>query len=292
MTFIDIVIYHGCCPDGIAGAWSFWKYLLDKDLTKFHPGKFNERPPDVKDKNVVFIDFCYPKEKFLKVLEQCKNVIVLDHHKSSEFLNDIKSPKLQTVLDNNRSGCQIAWDYIFEEGNRPWFIDDIADRDLWKWKIKDSKTCLKALHSLDYLESIEKLDRLNDTEYTREDFVKIGKILITQDEKIVENLLKRALKCYISNGVDKWRCKLIDCSHYYASEVCTRLCEDSDIDFAMTYRYNLPTKDWICSLRAVKDDIDLDLVAKSFDKNGGGHKKASGMRLSGIINDYITIIKE
>ena len=40
-----------------------------------------------------------------------------------------------------------------------------------------------------------------------------------------------------------------------------------------------------CSLRGIKDDIDLGKVAQSFAQNGGGHKKAAGFY---IIKHYRT----
>ena len=42
-----------------------------------------------------------------------------------------------------------------------------------------------------------------------------------------------------------------------------------------------------CSLRGVKDNIDLGEIAKSFAKNGGGHKKAAGFFINAECIDII-----
>ena len=46
----DIVIYHGGCPDGIGGAWAFWRVY--GDTVEYFPGRFSQTPPDVTGKNI------------------------------------------------------------------------------------------------------------------------------------------------------------------------------------------------------------------------------------------------
>ena len=46
------------------------------------PGAGN-MPPDVTDRNVLIVDFCYSLEATKALSKKAKKVLVLDHHKSS-----------------------------------------------------------------------------------------------------------------------------------------------------------------------------------------------------------------
>jgi hypothetical protein len=54
---MSMCIYHGNCADGFGAAWVVRKALGEID---FHPGKYQEPPPDVTGKDVVMVDFSYP----------------------------------------------------------------------------------------------------------------------------------------------------------------------------------------------------------------------------------------
>jgi hypothetical protein len=278
---IDLVIYHGGCPDGIAGAWAFWNSV--KDPAKFHPGKFGESPPDVTDKNVVFVDFTYRKAEMEKLLKSAASILVLDHHKTATDLISLCHPKFTLVLDMNRSGAQIAWDYMNTNMPRPWFVEDIADRDLWKWAIPDSKCVTRALLSLGYYESIEKFNTLLFDPLYRNMLIPIGKVLLNEDDKIYKILQNQALDCMCVSPKDPrviWKVRTVGTSGNYASEIGNLLTKDGLCDFAAVWRYSLEHDEWWISLRAnPASSIDLTEVCKHFDQ-GGGHPKAAGITLS------------
>ena len=288
----DLVIYHGKCPDGTAGAWAFWKYLTKVQgpqviSSKFHPGKFGETPPDVTDKNVVFVDFTYPVEMITNMLVTAKSIRVLDHHKTALPLKTINNPKFSFVLDMERSGVQIAWDELnpTEEGTknqRPWFVDAIADRDLWQWKVDRSVDTCMAMFSLGYYESIEKF---NEIQYVPKDYLAIaGSILNEKNKNNVNAVVGRAVDCYAKSLIDPnvtWKVKVVECDHTLASEVGNRLASEGTCDFAIIYRYDIIKDEWWCSARASdKSPIDLTEVLKHFDPKSGGHPKAAGFSLS------------
>lgn len=281
----NLVIYHGGCPDGIAGAWSI-KYHINSPDTTYHPGSFNKPAPDVKDQNVLFVDFTYTKDVMLDIIKSAKTVRVLDHHKSANFIKEFNYDNFSYVLDMYRSGAQIAWDEMTDE-ERPWFIDDIADRDLWQWKREDSKNTTKAIFSLGYYESIDKFSTINlikknDDEY--KNILNIGKILNDDNELNISIICKYAIDCYcvsLKNPSKKWKCKVVECDFSKKSDVGNRLSSDDSCDFAAMFNYNILSNEWWISLRASdKSDIDLTEVVKHFDR-GGGHPKAAGFTIYG-----------
>ncbi len=278
----DLVIYHGGCPDGIAGAWCFWKYVLNKDNSKFYGGKHNENPPDVKDKNVVFVDFSYNFDVMNLLLKEAKSIRVLDHHKSSTDITKIDSLLFSYVFDMNRSGAQIAWDEVTSNAIRPWFIDDIGDRDLWKWKRMESKNTTRSMFGLGYYENFEKFDQLSLIDMDK--MIMIGKILNDDDEQQYVKTCSRAIDCIaISNDPSKtWKVRIVECDHSIASEVGNRLVKDKLCDFSVMFRYNIKDDEWWLSCRSLKgQNIDLTTILKEFDSNAGGHPESAGMTLKG-----------
>lgn len=292
-TNTDLVIYHGKCPDGTASAWVFWKYLSaiqgPQDIkNKFHPGRFGETAPDVADKNVVFVDFTYPMETINTMLLTAKSIRVLDHHKTTLPLKAINNPKFSYVIDMERSGVQIAWDELNPSNEnstnqtRPWFVEAIADRDLWRWKVDRSVDTCMAMFSLGYYDLIEKF---NEIQYVPKDyFSTAGSILNEKNKNNVNAVVGRAVDCYAKSLIDpslKWKVKVVECDHILASEVGNKLSSDDTCDFAIIYRYDIMKDEWWCSARASdKSQIDLTEVLKHFDPKSGGHPKAAGFLLS------------
>lgn len=278
----DLVIYHGGCPDGIAGAWCFLD-IVPHDY-KYHPGTFGGTPPDVTDKFVFFVDFVYAKPQMREICSKASMVCVLDHHKSSDFLLDLInefSDKLYVTLDMNRSGCQLAWDYV-RGGARPWQIDHIADRDLWRWKFDNSKNTTRAMLGMGFYTSI---DRFCEVFALDEDMATaVGHLFLVDDERMYSKLTSSATDCVVHSQVEpgvKWLARVVMCDHTYASEVGSRLVSDGKCDFAALVRYDLRSDEWWISLRASPDSsIDLTDVVKHFS-NGGGHAKAAGFTIYG-----------
>lgn len=281
----DLVIYHGKCPDGTSGAWVLWQ-LLGKNSSKFYPGKFGETPPNVTDKNVVFVDFTYPADVIKEMLTVAKSIRVLDHHKTALPLTFIMDPKFSFVIDMERSGVQIAWDEVNFDKPRPWFVDAIADRDLWQWKVPNSvETCL-AMFSLGYYDSIEKFDAV---QYCPKNYlIMVGSILNDKNKAVIDSYVKRAVDCVAQSLTtpDKtWKVRVVECDHTVASDVGNDLVADGLCDFAIMFRYDITKNEWWCSARAsTKNDIDLTTILKHFDKNSGGHPKAAGFTLSNGLN--------
>lgn len=281
---VDLVIYHGGCADGTAAAWCFWRSVLNKDSSKLHYGKFGENPPDVTGKHVVFVDFTYPLEIIEHMLLTAASIEVFDHHKTAIPLGVlIKNPKFTLILDNSRSGAQIAWDYLNSDMPRPWYIEDIGDRDLWTWKIPESKESTTGMFAMNYYESMESFDKLQNT--NRSEFVLGGRAVLSNEERNIQSIVKRAIPCvtkFDKPDGSPWKVKLVECEHMQASEVGSRLVADDSCDFAVAFRYDFMKNEWWLSCRAKSDNfIDLTTILPNIDKKSGGHAKAAGATIRG-----------
>lgn len=134
---MTLVIHHDCI-DGFAGAWAAAKALPDADFlpADYHPTGGAPEPPDVDGRDVLIVDFSYPRPVLIEMASRANSLLVLDHHKSAqEALEGLDF----AVFDLDRSGCAMAWDHFHPAEGRPWIIDYVQDRDLWRWELLESK---------------------------------------------------------------------------------------------------------------------------------------------------------
>jgi len=277
----DTVIYHADCVDGTAGAWPFWREAKRRGANIAFVGRKHGQPAPldaILDKKVLMVDFCFPRKVMEDIVSKAKRVTVLDHHVSTEKdLKGLSADTLEIVYDVKKSGAQIAWDYVYPDTKRPHFIDVIADRDLWTWKIPGSKEVGKALWSMGYYtwERMEELAQADASFFTR--MASIGKVILEQESSEIATAVSRAVTATYTprNCTKTYRVKVTTCPTHLRSEVGSALAA-SDCDFAVTWRYDFLSDEWWVSLRASgNSSIDLTEVSD------GGHAKASGFTIYG-----------
>ena len=286
-NYYDIVVYHGGCPDGIASAWTFLRHNPD---AKFFGAKHNEHLSfdGFGGKKVAILDFSFTKERMEELKRMCKYVLLLDHHISAiralggteNVLFHEETENSIFIIDQKHAGAQLAWDYyeINLKGFYPWFIEAIADRDLWKWEMAYSKEINEALHYNDKI-SFEGLQSIYGIP-VRQTYIDQGKLLVGIKKKEVEKIARMGVLCDFFHNDTHYVVNCVTCSPHIRSEVGHELSRNENCDFSMTYKYDLTNDDWWVSLRG-KDDSDLDLskIAASF--GGGGHAKACGFTIKG-----------
>ena len=293
---VDIVEYHKNCADGIGGAWPFWRENLEryeKHQMIIEGVTHGQLPPDVTGKNVVLVDFCFPRKDVLRMAKVAKFIVILDHHSSAmkDMLGELREKRLPsnvfTIFDITRSGAQIAWSFVYPEVECPWFIDVIADRDLWKWSKPYSKELCNVFFRNGYY-SWEKFEWLLEKSTTQEEIDDlIKKFMMMSDtkserelEKEIETACKRAVLAEMTTPKgEKYRVRLATCPPKVRSEVGNRLSEGCD--FAVTWQYDFFLDEWWCSARASSNSkVDLSAISSQFHR-GGGHKKAAGFTIKG-----------
>ena len=91
LTKLDLVCFHKGCFDGISCALIIYKYYTENKLTlpKFYGLPAGEKELDIlnsyyyKDKNMLIADVAFNREIILKLKNECKNFILVDHHISN-----------------------------------------------------------------------------------------------------------------------------------------------------------------------------------------------------------------
>ena len=259
---VDCVIYHANCTDGFGSAFSAWKLLGNR--AEYHARSHGDKPPNVKGKNVVILDFSFDNKTTKKLIKEANNLLVIDHHKSAMVeLHDISN----TIFDMSKSGATMAWEFFHPGKEPPKFIQYITDRDLWKWELPYSKEFSAAFDMVPF--EFEEFEKYED-DSVFDDAVKRGSFILAYSKTVVKKVCEKAVSRKYK-GMDV----LVVNSSHWMSEIGAKL--SPDCDFALIWFYDHDEQRTKVSLRAFHDHIDVSEIAKTF--KGGGHKKAAGFTL-------------
>jgi len=261
---VNCVIYHADCTDGFGAAYSAWKSLGNR--AEYYACKHGDKPPNIKGKVVVVLDFSFDNKTVKKMIKDSKDLLVIDHHKSAMVeLHNISN----THFDMTKSGAILSWEFFHPGKEPPKFIKYIQDRDLWKWELEYSKEFSAAFDMVPF--DFEEFEKFEDNSVF-DDAVKRGSFILAYSKTVVKKVCDKAA----ARTLDDMSVMAVNASHWI-SEIGARLAPDCD--FAMIWYYDHNDRDIKVSLRAFHETVDVSEVAKKY--GGGGHKKAAGFRLPG-----------
>jgi oligoribonuclease NrnB/cAMP/cGMP phosphodiesterase (DHH superfamily) len=282
-----LCIYHGNCADGFGAAWAVRHALGDQ--VEFHPGKYGETPPDVRDRHVLMVDFSYKRPDVDEMAVTAKSILILDHHKSAAedlihyvepagdwndhieeaeqaHSNHPHIPYIRAIFDMERSGAGLTWDYFHDE-TRPALIDHIEDRDLWRFDLVGTKEIQAAVFSYPY--DFKVWDELMRT--AEEELRADGEAISRKHMKDVQELIHSAASTMVIAGHEV---PVLNTPYFYSSEAGHIMAKGKP--FAACYWDTASGRTF--SLRSANDGVDVSEIAKLF--GGGGHRNAAGFRLS------------
>lgn len=285
-----LCIYHGNCADGFGAAWAVRKALGNE--VEFHPGVYQDPPPDVTGRNVLMVDFSYKRPVLDEVHRTAKSLLVLDHHKTAaDDLAGIRPPfgpgwerHLQNVyqddcencpqpyalFDMERSGAGIAWDFFHHDKPRPALINHIEDRDLWRFKLAGTREIQAAVFSYPY--DFEIWDKLMDSDPM--ELFGQGSAIERKHHKDIAELVA---VCQRTMEIASYTVPVASLPYTLTSDA-GHLMADNWCDgtfFAACYWDTEEGR--VFSLRSTEAGMDVSEIAKHF--GGGGHKHAAGFRV-------------
>ena len=272
-----MVLYHANCPDGFGAAWSFWrKFGTSAEYLAVTHG---EERPDVKGHDVFIVDFSYDRTIMLEMEEEANSLIVLDHHKSAEEnCGDLEF----CHFDMNHSGAHLAWAHLFPDDSVPLLIKYVEDRDLWKWELTYTEEVLSAVDSFE--KTFDNWDLLHGyldaAESIRWKKVKnMGEGILQYKRNLIKSLLENSYRTNILGS----EVPIVN-APFFQSEMASALAEGQP--FAAAYYFD--GEAYKFSLRSREDGVDVSKIAAEF--GGGGHKNASGFRVSNLstLKDGVT----
>lgn len=314
-----LVIYHTHCADGFGAAFAAW--LKFGDEAEYVPFKYNKgiNQDKVLGREVYILDFSFPKDMMECTFEDAKKVVWLDHHKTAFEAWDrnpacgyISNTETATIiLDNNRSGAMIAWEYFHPDKEVPMLIKHIDDYDRWQFKLEGTKEFNKALWSYApwSFEQWKDMFLFNDLkESFKVPMYDEGAVILRAHDANVQAVVAGAArKCaiprpfefeYSKSGKitildsnmpkasrtvedknDNVQHEYLDgiaanCPPHLSSDVGHQLANQSGT-YGLLWSINKEGK-CVCSLRS-NGDYDVSAIAKVF--GGGGHKNAAGFEV-------------
>ncbi|EEF37759.1 uncharacterized protein LOC8289785 [Ricinus communis] len=310
------VLYHYPCPDGAFAALAAHLYFSATSLpvlffpnTVYNPIKSDHLPLH-EISHLYLLDFAGPSGFVDSVSSKVDSVIILDHHKTAmEMLggcgsNLIVSGNVSKMIDMERSGATIAFDYFKEkllelettanlnrflsEFNRlrPLF-DYIEDRDLWRWRLPNSKAFGSGLEDLNFdfnvLSEPSLFDQLLSLDL--ESVISQGMVSLSVKQKLIDETLDQSYEIALGGG---------------AFGHCLAIKADSVSELRSDLGHQLATKSHDLKLRAIgavvyrvpelANDQLLKISLRSLpgedtthisqEYGGGGHQNASSFMIT------------
>jgi len=304
---VDVVLFHGGCPDGFTAAYYAWTVLGDAatyvGIGHGTPEEKEEAAGDLAGKNVVVLDFSFDAATTARQLAAAAGYAVLDHHKTAEA-NLASLPAPNKIFEMGMSGATLAHNFFFpppaagaadsSADGVPLLARYVEDKDIWRWAHHSSKEFAAA-----FLLAVE-VPRPGPVGAA--DFAKLhalatgggaalqrllaqGSVLLRYQESLVKQHAKRAAKTGTRRlrAFPALRCAVVNAT-VLASEIGNR-CASGEVEgaqFALIYSTVPHSGSVSLSLRSCfgtqEGQADVSKIAQHF--GGGGHACASGCRIA------------
>lgn len=255
-----LILYHAHCSDGFGAAYAAWKALDTRaDYLAVNHG---ESAPDVTGRDVVMLDFAYPRAVTLDLAGRARSLLILDHHKSAAA--DLSDQSFAR-FDMTKSGCVLAWEHFHPNAPVPELLRYVQDKDLWDWKLPDSQEVSAALSS--YPLDFRMWDAFKVSELVRE-----GRAIRRYQGQLVREICSQA-----RHGEFAGHEVPIVNTPVLQSYVGNALARGEKFVLAWHER---PDGSVRVSLRSTDGGLDVAEIARRH--GGGGHERAAGFSLPSI----------
>lgn len=282
------VVFHANCRDGFAAAWAIRTVYPEATFIAGNFGKPLEGFP-FAGQDVIFADFSLPRAEMLQIAEKAATLRVFDHHKTAEeALRDFPaSPGVKIVFDMDRSGAGIAWDELHDNAaahlepsapGRPWFINYVEDRDLWRFALPQSKEVNAYLGSLQY--DFDTWTGLLGTDSGAA--ITIGAFLERKTQAYVHEVAKNSYRKTDATGrvLQVVNAPQVDCSELMAGI----LERNPGVDYTVCWWRRADGRFQYGLRSRPGSDVDVSEIAKGY--HGGGHKHAAGFHLPILLEEW------
>lgn len=300
-----LVIYHANCTDGFGAAFAAFMALGDE--AEYVPMNYAPQYSTLDlanmtlDRDVYILDFSFPREAMQYIFAHAKRVVWLDHHKTAFEMwcekyekgmrvhQNIGNPDVhELILDDNKSGALLAWEWFHPDTEVPLLIQHIDDRDRWQWKLEGSAEIHAALGSMqpwsfeqwkrEFLPAAMGKPNLSFEATARySDLMKQGAAILRAQKQHVERMAKQARKCEIAGPIDPNK----HMPPFYPGLAVNASIHQSEVGHELANQSGTYGLVWYvgsdlrvrCSLRS-NGEYDVSAVARAF--GGGGHRNAAG----------------
>lgn len=277
-----LVIYHAQCADGFTAAWVARRHFLLRHGVEpeLHAAHYGSAPPDVAGRCVAIVDFSYPRETLIAMHAAAESLIVLDHHRTAQA--DLDGLPF-CLFDMERSGAGLAWDHYFggspiaeENEPRPWLVDYVEDRDLWRWERPHAREVSAGLAIYGF--DLATWDEFAAGVSSLYDLADEGRTVLRYQARAVRSHVEKAKRYRLAG----YEVPVVNATTL-VSEIGNELAREApfaalwfEADGAFVY-----------SLRSSAENpehVDVSEIARRF--GGGGHRHAAGFKSIGFAHAH------
>jgi len=243
--------------------------------------------------DMVFITDISVNEEVATIIEYYKDktyypeIILLDHHKTAEFLNKYDWCNVVENINGEKTcGTSLLYYYLMEKGflqnSRAWkwdecsnlysFVESVRKYDTYLWKTVYNEIEPKMWNDLLYIMGrdnfIEKIMDIVGFQHEF-DFTEFDLKLLEYKQREIDSYIDSKDKDIIVKEIQGYKAGVVFAERY-VSELGNKLSElHPELDFIAMINPSHSV-----SYRTVKKEVDLGLIAKVY--LGGGHPQASG----------------
>ncbi len=276
-----LIVTHNNCMDGygslLALANIFDTKPSEMDICLLdYSDSIDELMIRAENRLVLFMDFSLGTIPMSVLWTKAEEVLVIDHHESAEKnLGGFDYLKYDIL----ESGATLTWKTFNPDAKMPIMLDYIKDRDLYNWKLKNSRVISAGMHKNLPFGRVEILDNVN--------IYDISKYISEKEIGIVDYQAK------VANSAANKEMKEISLDGLIVLPLINTTTLISDIGNVISFRHPAAcmffiTHDSIIfSLRSHRDNPDWVNVAELAEHfGGGGHKHAAGFSFSLVEFDF------
>lgn len=296
------VLYHASCSDGFGAAFAAW--LLFGNEAQYIAVQYGKPMPNIptgEDIEVYLVDFSYPTAEIEQLMSSRGKVVILDHHETAR--TELQSMEAEHKgephlirFDMTKSGAVMAWEYFFPNQPVPKFFLYLQDRDLWQWKLENSREVSDSIRSYPFefekwqeVSGIRAVGRHTPNEEScittlMQEGIGIRRLTRQTVELAAKNagwaIFQKSKEIVFQDEVGGlgpefsiyWAAPALNCTAFI-SETCEQmLVLHPTAKFVVSY-FDTNDGKRIWSLRS-RPEFDCSIIAKHF--GGGGHKQAAG----------------
>lgn len=271
--------FHSLDLDGHCSG-AIVKYFADQERPgtplHMHPINYGHPVPwdifEIGD-SVFIVDFSFPVEDMLK-LNDCVNLVWIDHHKTA--LEDADNNRLlcKGLRRIGVGACQLTWEYLFPERSIPTGVKMLADYDVWNHINKNVLPFQYGMRTVPEtdpgLASSIWLSIFTENPLCITELIEKGRLILDYEEQQNKVRCKTLKFDTIFNDLKLCAANFGPASSKFFDSVLDKDAYDA---FCL-YHWSPSTQKWRISLYSSKEDIDVSITAKKY--GGGGHKGAAG----------------
>ncbi len=231
---------------------------------------------ECEDALVAFVDIAPTEDEIRELADVASQVVVLDHHVTARdrlvsdagLLTALEDEGHHLHFDLSHSGAVLAWQYFRPNEEVPALLRYVEDQDLWNWALHDSEAVNAAIAS--YPREFDVWDRL--AKESMEALAEQGKPILRANQMEVERRLAHAKPVALGTR----RIEAVNASTN-RSQIGHQLAKRARYGEAWGLVYRVEGAEVFGTLYSI-GDLDVSQVALGY--GGGGHKNASGFRVT------------